>query len=252
MTDNNLKMITINGKKYNNNITKLNLSDNELTELPLEIINLTRLKSFIYHTNPIENLLNPIISRFIARIDKSNNGTTNTIYNNTQNVHSSSIQQSIKDSIFNLMKNYNNDYQLNIITNDILTQKTKEALIEYSNCTDIHSIMGITFEELLKAVLIEIDTLENKDEIFEILNQEMADSICKCFTGRLSRLINCLNGFSDKVCIQISTNEEISNIIIVLKNKITDTYELKKAIEMEMTERGYDEATINEWVLYVE
>ena len=26
----------------------------------------------------------------------------------------------------------------------------------------------------------------------------------------------------------------------------------KKPIEMEMTERGYDEATINEWILYVE
>ena len=80
----------------------------------------------------------------------------------------------------------------------------------------------------------------------------MEDSICKCFTGRLSRLINCLNGFSDKVSIQISTNEEISNIIIVLQNKIKDVDELKRAIKVEMTERGYDEATINEWVLYVE
>ena len=26
----------------------------------------------------------------------------------------------------------------------------------------------------------------------------------------------------------------------------------KRAIKVEMTERGYDEATINEWVLYVE
>ena len=237
------------------NLTRLeylDLSNNELTELPLEIINLRILRNFQYYSNPIENLLNPIISRFIARIRAINKGITGTIYNDTQNVHSSSIQQSIKDSIFNLMKNYNNKYQLNYLVNDILTQTTKEALIEYSNCTDIHSIMGITFEELLKAVLIEIDTLENKDEIFEILNQEMADSICKCFTGRLSRLINCLNGFSDKVSIQISTNEEISNIIIVLKNKITDTYELKKAIEIEMTERGYDKETIDIWIGYVE
>ena len=232
-------------------LTKLYLSNTNLTELPLEIINLRILRNFKYYSNPIENLLNPIISRFIARIE-SNNGITGTIYNDTQNVHSSSIQQSIKDSIFNLMKNYNNDYQLNYLSNPILTQTTKEALIEYSNCTEIHSIMEITFEELLKAVLIEIDTLENKDEIFEILNQEMADSICKCFTGRISRLVNCLSSFSDKVSIQISTNEEISNIIIVLQNKITDIDELKKAIEMEMTERGYDEATINEWVLYVE
>jgi hypothetical protein len=152
------------------------------------------------------------------------------------------------------MKNYNNDYQLNYLSNPILTQRTKEALIEYSNCTDVHSIMNITFEELLKAVLIEFDSFdeENQKSVLEILNQEMEDSICKCFTGRLSRLINCLNGFSDKVSIKISTNEEISNIIIVLKNKITDTYELKKAIEMEMTERGYDKETIDIWIGYVE
>jgi hypothetical protein len=156
------------------------------------------------------------------------------------------------------MKNYNdthyNEYQLNYLSNPILTQTTKEALIEYSNCTEVHSIMGITFEELLKADLIEIDTLdqENQKSVLEILNQEMTDSICKCFTGRISRLVNCLSSFSDKVSIQISTNEEISNIIIVLKNKITDTYELKKAIEMEMTERGYDKETIDIWIGYVE
>ena len=84
------------------------------------------------------------------------------------------------------------------------------------------------------------------------MNQEMTDSICKCFTGRLSRLINCLSGFSDKVSIKISNNEEISNIIIRLKNKITDIDKLKQAIIDEMVERGYDMDTVNEWLLYIE
>jgi Leucine-rich repeat (LRR) protein len=43
MTDNNLKMITINGRKYNNNITKLDLSYNNLTELSKEIGKLSQL-----------------------------------------------------------------------------------------------------------------------------------------------------------------------------------------------------------------
>jgi hypothetical protein len=154
------------------------------------------------------------------------------------------------------MNNYDDKYkyQLNIISNPILTKKTKEALIEYSDCKEVHSIMGITFEELLKAVFIEIDSFdqENQKSIFEILNQEMEDSICKCFTGRISRLVNCLSGFSDKVFIKISTNEEISNIIITLQKNIYDIDELKKAITTEMKERGYDEKTINEWVMYVE
>jgi hypothetical protein len=114
--------------------------------------------------------------------------------------------------------------------------------------------MNIKFEELLKAVFIDIDSFdqENQKSIFEILNQEMEDSICKCFTGRISRLVNCLSGFSDKVFIKISTNEEISNIIITLQKNIYDIDELKKAITTEMKERGYDEKTINEWVMYVE
>ena len=114
--------------------------------------------------------------------------------------------------------------------------------------------MEITFEELLKAVFIEIETFdkENQKSIFEILNQEMADSICKCFTGRISRLINCLSGFSDKVSIKISTNEEISNIIISLQKKIDNVDKLREAVIKEMTERGYDKETIDIWIEYIE
>ncbi len=237
-------------------LTYLDLSVNNLIQLPLEIVNLTELTEFYYHDNPIENLLHPIINRFIDRLINidlfvSRNGT---IYTDAENIHTSSIQQSIKDSIFKLMKNYNDEYELNYLANDILTQKTKEAIAEFCDNKDVHSILNITFEEILKAVFIEIESFdeETQNSILEILNQEMEDSICKCFTGRISRLINCLSVFSDKVSIKISTNEEISNIIITLKQKIHDIDELKRAIAIEMTERGYDEATINEWLLFVE
>lgn len=76
--------------------------------------------------------------------------------------------------------------------------------------------------------------------------------ICKCFTGRISQLINCLNGFSPKVSINISANEELSNIIIVLKNKIADIDKLKEAVNKEMTERGYDKETIDIWIEYLD
>jgi Leucine-rich repeat (LRR) protein len=203
-------------------LTDLDIYHNKLTILPLEIIQLSNLQRFYYTGNMIENLLNPIIQRFIQRFNKIDRYT---IYNDTQNIHSSSIQQSIKDSIFNLMKNYNSEYVLSYLDNNILTEETKKALIEYSNCTDVHTIMNINFEELLKAVFIEIDNFNtvDQDNILKIMNQEMVDSICKCFTGRLSRIINCLSGFSDKVSIKISNNEEISNIIITLKNTIIKT-----------------------------
>jgi Leucine-rich repeat (LRR) protein len=232
-------------------LTTLDIAYNKLRILPLEITNLVNLQKFYYTNNMVENLLNPIIQRFIQRFNKLNH---HTIYNDSQNIHNSSIQQSIKTSILNLMKQYDASYQLTYLENDILNEETKTALIEYSDCTEVHSILNINFEELLKAVFIEIDnfgTIE-KINILKIMNQEIKDSICKCFTGKLSRVINCLSGFSDKVSIQISNNEEISNIIITLQNKITDIDKLKKAIVDEMTERGYKVDTINEWILYID
>ncbi len=41
----------------------------------------------------------------------------------------------------------------------------------------------------------------------KILNQEILDSDKKCLTGKLSRLINSLNGFYDDIYIKISDYE---------------------------------------------
>ena len=86
------------------------------------------------------------------------------------------------------------------------------------------------------------------------MNEEMHDSECKCFTGRISRLVNCLSGYSDKVRIQISENEEINNIISVIMNKRgMKTIEiLKEEVREALTERGYADDKIAEWLEYVE
>ena len=97
-------------------------------------------------------------------------------------------------------------------------------------------------------------SMELQIEIQKRLNEEMLDSECKCFTGRISRLVNCLSGYSDKVCIQISENEEINNIISVIMNKREmKTIEiLKEEVREALTERGYNIDKITEWLEYVE
>ena len=86
-------------------LTYLNLSYNRLTHIPVEIGQLTQINHLSLYNNPIENLLNPIIHRVIQRI-QNRNINRNTIYNDSQNVHSSSIQQFIKNSIYRLMNSY--------------------------------------------------------------------------------------------------------------------------------------------------
>ena len=152
------------------------------------------------------------------------------------------------------MKPLKESYKYNYLDDDILTEQTKEQLIEYSNCKDVHTQLECTFEEVLNAVFYEINTfdIEKQGSAKKRINEEMLDGLCMCFTGRLSRLVNSLTGLSDKVFIKISSSEEVSNIIILAKKKYDNIEEVKKYIEKELLERDYNMDTINEWLEYVD
>ena len=86
--------------------------------------------------------------------------------------------------------------------------------------------------------------------LVKILQEEMLDTICQCFTGRMTRLVNVLNGYYDDIEIKIGTNEQISNIIVTMKNKY-EGEELITKIRNELEEREYDEETIIEWLSFL-
>ena len=139
-----------------------------------------------------------------------------------------------------------------ILDDDILTESVKEALIEYSKNTDVHSQLNVTFMEALKSVWSCIRNHPSGTEIKRVLNQEMQDSICKCFTGRLLRLINTLNGFDPRVSVKISDSQEIANVIILVKSKTNNLHEQRRIVTEELVERGYSKDQINEWIGYLE
>merc|ERR1712146_668294 len=63
--------------------------------------------------------------------------------------------------------------------------------------------LGVTFAEALQYVFTRIDVNENGNEIKGILNHEISDALCMCFTGRISRLLNCLTVIDPLVYIHI-------------------------------------------------
>ena len=246
---------------YNNNITEikninnlvnlqiLDLRYNKITEIPLTILNNINLIDF---SHDIE-VVNPIITRFLNRnIIKANKIA---IYNDSQNVHNSDINKSISQSIYAILNSVDNNifYMNDIIADPILTSQTKESLVEYSACNDVHSTLNVTFAEVLHSVWCIIQKHADSIEIKRILNAEMSESICKCFTGRLSRLINTLNGFDDRVCIMISNNDAIGNIIVmtIAKNKDKNIIEQKEICKLELLSRGYTKDIIDEWIEYI-
>jgi hypothetical protein len=96
------------------------------------------------------------------------------------------------------------------------------------------------------------------DETLTIMNTEMDDADCKCFTGKMSRLINCLNGYDSRVSITMADNEQIGNIIIIEKEKLevdSGGYNIeshKDNVRLAMEERKYPLDIIEEWISYIE
>jgi hypothetical protein len=143
-----------------------------------------------------------------------------------------------------------------LIRDIILTEPAKQLLFEYMADDTVHSVLLISFSELLHAVISRLESNPNKDVIKSILNTEILDSQDKCFTGRMSRLINCLTGFDDLIRIQISEKEQISNIIINIKDNLMKecSYTIAKHIELvkrELVERQYNSSVIDEYLSYI-
>jgi hypothetical protein len=168
----------------------------------------------------------------------------------------------IRDSINALttrtnIGSYNKQTLINIIIADtILT--CKDQLIGYLDDESVHSLLLLTFGEVLWAVIrtIELDfDSSTQMEIKSILNQEMQDAQCKCFTGRMGRVVNCLNGFSQHVNINIKDSDQIANIIVLIKNQLSHNYDVethKQLVKKELESRGYDDQVIDEWIGYIE
>ena len=65
--------------------------------------------------------------------------------------------------------------------------------------------------------------------------------------------MNCLNGFDNDVNIRISSNEQIGNIIEIVRQRISpyNEEEHKRIVRQELEERGYEIEMIEEWIDYI-
>ena len=234
------------------NLKKLDLRDNQIKEFPLNLCNLRNITIIYYSNNPIEYIPLPV-QRWLDRIDNRIT-SNNMIYNDTQNIHNRNIQNSFKNSLNNIFK----DKQLldlaiikqQILENNVLTEQSKREILNYCDDDAMHSSLLITYSDLLIYVWSRIITSTNADEILLVLNQEINDGLCMCFTGRLTRLLNTLVGFYSDIELQISNSEQITNIIMAFKKKFAGE-ELRDAVKKELYERQYNESIINEWIEYI-
>ena len=234
-------------------LQQLSLVDNKITELPLSLLELRYIRYFYHHDNPIENI-HPLVQRWLERLNRGTIGGNNKVYSDGQNIHNSTIQKSFRNSLGNLLKDKNkmtlDECKKHVLECNELGEQVKRELLNYCDDNTEHSVYLVKFDEVFQYVISRIVKHSDSNEMFKILNEEIKDTICKCFTGRMTRLVNVLNGFYDDITIQIGSNEQISNIILVLQKKYEGD-ELVKQVRLEMEERSYDEETIGTWLSFL-
>jgi hypothetical protein len=77
------------------------------------------------------------------------------------------------------------------------------------NCTDVHSRMNVTFEELLGATWSVIDAHPFRKTLRERMAEELREAMGMCFTGRMTRIVNALQGLVDGIHITVSPRERL-------------------------------------------
>ena len=189
------------------NLETLHLYSNNFSTLSPVLGNLGHLRNFYYDNNPIDHIPANVM-RMINR-----NKTVQGVYTDAQSVHNSSIQKSLLDSVNRLLAipllSQEENVLVQILDDPILTDESKARLVEYSEDTSVHTVLNLTFSEMLSVVWNRINTLESRDEIKKTLNTEILDAECKCFTGKISRLVHCLAGYDELVVVEIADKEQI-------------------------------------------
>lgn len=240
----------------------MHLEKNRLKSLPNSILNCHSLKDLHLESN--EHLHLPLqFLHFIRRVELKKNKVI-WIPDDPQNVHNSSIQKSFTESIKNITSRKdvpNFEKRLlsqMLVENKYLTFETKQKILEYMIDQTQHSILLLKYDEILWAVLHTIDTdfdIQTQQQIYNCLDVEIKDSENMCFTGRINRLINCLNGFSSLVKISVPDADFIPYIIKKVETELGQNYsfkEHKKIVEKELLERGYEKHIISIWVDAIE
>ena len=166
------------------------------------------------------------------------------VYASTQSVHASSVQTSANASLKVILDAHPDKPKIHwktlvkeissAISGWFISRKRYESLLT-DWCTDltIHSAEGITFYTLLERVWTIVKHHDEHKELEKVLKAEIDDAEKMCFTGRFTRIINCLCGFVEGIQVGISLREQLQIKVGKIAREIS-------AMEVPATQKGDD------------
>jgi hypothetical protein len=167
-----------------------------------------------------------------------------TIYTNSQNVHTDSITMSCVSSFKNLLDyhvpdgNLDEIYQMILLRLNDFPEKREKVISSLKRIiVDPSHLFGFTLSEILSVVWKEMERKKKyKEELEARLIEELYESDDTCTSGFFTRVINILSGFTPAVRIRISEEDEaVAKIVARIKKEMaTLTAEDKERLSMDM------------------
>ena len=183
-----------------------------------------------------------------ARVEAGCRWQQDTVYTKAQSVHASSIQGGASDAIKLVMrlaidaeevpkgrKRMRGRALVRAIEDTLFyrrylfgciripRQVSTPDVAKWVKCTSVHSHMNVTFEELLAAVWAVVEAHPFRDTLRDRLREELLDAADICFTGRMTRLVNALQGLVDGVHVGVSAREQLQARVAAVMKRHRDS-----------------------------
>jgi hypothetical protein len=156
------------------------------------------------------------VDQVIQRFQGNEALTDKTIYNDAQNVHDSTVQESVRKSVLILLAMKPEESKVEDYV-ALLEARTNVAFLgEWATCPTTIGTSGARLSDLLERAYVIASLHEFSSEIFNRLSEELRDGEHICFTGKVSRIVNAFYVFVPGIEIRISPRAELHCRIQVL------------------------------------
>jgi hypothetical protein len=176
-------------------------------------------------------------------------GMRKNVYGDSQNVHDTTVQTSVRRSIDALFR----DSEINSDIYTTVTRLSKKLDLPWVNDlqrdTTTIGTTALTICDLLARAYEVASNHESKDDLFQRLKEELIEGQLLCFTGKVSRIINAFCGFVPGVEVMISARDQLQiRVGILLKKKFKNYNEaLEELLELISTS-CISEEEFNAWL----
>lgn len=137
-------------------------------------------------------------------------------WQNAENVHFDGVQQAVRASIDKLMNIDTRDVRARLdregrcVLDAVASDRGLRARVEADVKSDSR-YAALARQVFALAVMYDVDP--------DIIRDELRDGIDTCMSGKIARIVNCLNGFVPGIAVGLSANEEIANSVLVVRNR---------------------------------